>query len=412
MARIDTLNNFLTDVADSIREKKGTTDKISASDFDTEIQSIQSGGGEPEKKYTGSFDREGLKELGYTDEEIDYYNQFVYWDKEDDEKHKITDDEMAISKKTTYSTLSSSRLKVIWLPTIKITASNVNNLFKNFKCLKTIPLIDTSKSTTFSSTFGDCYNLETIPLINTSKATVFSGMFSGCYTLKEIPEIDTSNATNMDSMFYFCTSLKKVPTLNTEKVVSANSMFNYCQSVKDLSNLTFKNLTSANTMFSYCQTLEKLPNVDFSKIKSFYSMFSYCQSIKKIDNLDTKSATTFSYCFSTCRNLEELCELDASNVTSINESLSTCPSLRTFGGFKNIGQAYSTTTNANYTNMTISVYECYALTHQSLMNIINNLYDIKSKGCNIQGLRLGTINMAKLTAEEIAIATDKGWNVY
>lgn len=43
MARIDTLGNFLTDVADSIRTKKGTTDTILASNFDTEIESIETG---------------------------------------------------------------------------------------------------------------------------------------------------------------------------------------------------------------------------------------------------------------------------------------------------------------------------------------------------------------------------------
>ena len=45
MARIDTLGNFLTDVATAIRNKKGTTDTIAASDFDTEIDSIETGGG-------------------------------------------------------------------------------------------------------------------------------------------------------------------------------------------------------------------------------------------------------------------------------------------------------------------------------------------------------------------------------
>ena len=45
MARTDNLNNFLTDVADSIRKKKGTTGLIPASEFDTEIDSIETGGG-------------------------------------------------------------------------------------------------------------------------------------------------------------------------------------------------------------------------------------------------------------------------------------------------------------------------------------------------------------------------------
>ena len=45
MARTNTLGNFLTDVADAIREKKGTTGTIPASNFDTEIASIETGGG-------------------------------------------------------------------------------------------------------------------------------------------------------------------------------------------------------------------------------------------------------------------------------------------------------------------------------------------------------------------------------
>lgn len=45
MARIDNLTNFLTDVADAIRDKKGTSGEISCANFDTEIASISGGGG-------------------------------------------------------------------------------------------------------------------------------------------------------------------------------------------------------------------------------------------------------------------------------------------------------------------------------------------------------------------------------
>lgn len=45
MARTDTLNNFLTDVADAIRSKTETTGKIPASEFDTRIAGITTGGG-------------------------------------------------------------------------------------------------------------------------------------------------------------------------------------------------------------------------------------------------------------------------------------------------------------------------------------------------------------------------------
>ena len=47
MARIDTLSNFLTDVADSIRNKTGGQAPIPAENFDAEIASITTGGGVP-----------------------------------------------------------------------------------------------------------------------------------------------------------------------------------------------------------------------------------------------------------------------------------------------------------------------------------------------------------------------------
>lgn len=43
MARIDTLANFLTDVAEAIRTKEGTTETITASEFDTRISNLSGG---------------------------------------------------------------------------------------------------------------------------------------------------------------------------------------------------------------------------------------------------------------------------------------------------------------------------------------------------------------------------------
>ena len=45
MARIDTLPHFLEDVANSIRSKTQKQDLIAPEDYDTEINSISSGGG-------------------------------------------------------------------------------------------------------------------------------------------------------------------------------------------------------------------------------------------------------------------------------------------------------------------------------------------------------------------------------
>ena len=50
---------------------------------------------------------------------------------------------------------------------------------------------------------------------------------------------------------------------------------------------------------------------------------------------------------------------------------------------------------------------CAKLSHDSLMSIINNLAEVT----NTQKLTLGTTNKTKLTINEIAIATEKGWTV-
>lgn len=43
MAKTNNLTDFLTDVADGIRAKKGTTDKINPQNFRSEIESISTG---------------------------------------------------------------------------------------------------------------------------------------------------------------------------------------------------------------------------------------------------------------------------------------------------------------------------------------------------------------------------------
>jgi hypothetical protein len=49
---------------------------------------------------------------------------------------------------------------------------------------------------------------------------------------------------------------------------------------------------------------------------------------------------------------------------------------------------------------------CTLLSHDSLMSIINNLTTVTGKT-----LDLGATNLAKLTDEEKAIATNKGWTL-
>ena len=147
------------------------------------------------------------------------------------------------------------------------------------------------------------------------------------------------------------------------------------------------------------------------KLTSAMQMFYGGNRLKYVQDFNTSNVTTMYSMFQYCSNLVTVPKLNASKVVSIANMFGNCNNLTNLGGLENLGQAYDPTKSANYSSYTLYLSTSNKLTHDSLMNIINNLYDIKSKGCNPQSLVLGSTNLAKLTAEEIAIATNKGWNV-
>lgn len=70
MARTDTLTNYLTDVATAIKTKKGDNTPIQASNFDTEIANLPSGGGTIEEKDVNFYDYDGKLLYSYTKEDF------------------------------------------------------------------------------------------------------------------------------------------------------------------------------------------------------------------------------------------------------------------------------------------------------------------------------------------------------
>ena len=232
---------------------------------------------------------------------------------------------------------------------------------------------------------------EKIPLLelnpNTGDVINMAGMFGNCENLKTIPLLDTRHVTNMAGMFSFCSNLKTIPKINTAKV------------------------TDMSTMFSVCKNLEEIPLLDTSNVTNMHEMFGNCELLRTIPELNTVSVSSMPSMFINCSSIKDIPLLEASSVTNVWQIFDGCELLENLGGLKNLGQAYSTTMTANDGWYSLVLSKCPLLTHDSLMNVINNLYDIKSKGVKPQTLQLGDTNKAKLTVEEIAIATNKGWNV-
>jgi surface protein len=159
--------------------------------------------------------------------------------------------------------------------------------------------------------------------------------------------------------------------------------------------------------------------LDMSNSTTMAYMFYTCSNLKTIvvDRFNTPKVTTLSYAFVNCSNLTGVPNIDCSKVIIIANAFNSCSALTTLGELENLGKAYTNKTK-NYTNYTLNLSAANKLTHDSLMNVINGLYDLNltykvASGGTLytQTLNLGSTNKAKLTAEEIAIATNKGWTV-
>lgn len=218
---------------------------------------------------------------------------------------------------------------------------------------------DTSKVTSLRSMFGDCTALETV----------------------ECADWDVSKVTDFYALFDACTNLKTIDVSkwNTSSAIIMGWMFNR-------NNLTHLDVSNFNT----------------SKVTYMFAMFSGCKSLTQLDisNFDTSNVLDFGRVFAYFGVCEELniSGLNLSNVTSINNTflgsnfkVIRCDGLRFPDiDMSKIGLHYST-----------------ELTVDSIVGLLNALPQ-SDKGYSFQ---IGSNNIAKLSDEQKAIATDKGWTL-
>ena len=245
MARIDTLGNFLTDVADAIREKGGTSEPIQASDFDTEIANLPSGGG---------LDWTAIGYESMPQSIIDGYNY-------------------------------AKQIQNNW----DATASLRERFYENYQ-LSIMPLVDTSIGGSATDMFNSCRGLISIPLLDFSNVTTLQTTFANCINLDNIPLLNTENVTNFSSTFSGCTNLKTLATLNTEKVTNFSGTFTSCLKLETAPPFNTSNCTRFSTMYSNCMSLKNVPIYNTSKASgsnAFTNMFYNCPLLttQSLDNI-------------------------------------------------------------------------------------------------------------------------------
>ena len=268
--------------------------------------------------------------------------------------------------------------------------------------------------------------------------------FSDCSTLTALPNFDWSstsigapnNSFSISSIFYNCGNLRTIPDTFFSDI--------------PLSDSYTSNILGDN-MFAYCYSLRKLPdlswfdgkNIYLSSSDIYYYMFYQCSSLDEIVDLpvfkasNSPTSSGFENGFYGCYRIKEMTFKTGTDSAPRADSgwksqvidLSQHVGYYAYNAHPILGYNSGITADKEVTddvsyqalkndpdwftgNVAYSRYN-----HNSAVNTINSLPDCAAFGTNTIKF-LGTSGSATdggaistLTAEEIAVATAKGWTV-
>ena len=249
-----------------------------------------------------------------------------------------------------------------------------------------------------------------LTMIDVSNITSFQYLFHRNTNLTHInaSNWDTSNIISLAFAFAGMENIVSVDFAdwNVSNVTNFYAMFDECRKIENI-DVSKWNTSSAKNM-SWMFTRNNLKSLDVSnfntsKVTDMHAMFVGSQSLTRLDvsNFDTSNVLDFGSVFSYWGNVcEEL------NISGLN--LTKCTSMEiTFksSNFKVIRCDGLRLPNIDMSN--IGLHTSTELTVDSIVGLLNALPQ-SDKGYSFQ---IGSGNIAKLSDEQKAIATNKGWTL-
>ena len=303
------------------------------------------------------------------------------------------------------------------------TYMNFKYLFAGYTNLKEVRNIKRVEgANNIKGMFSGCENLVHIDDFATNDITDMSTTFSGCKKLKKTPKIDTSKVTNFSCTLQQC-GVEFIPgswsfdealafewfangsmiediTMYAPLATTLEYAFHNCEKLTAI-NIVVDKAIHLDSLCGCCKEL-KYASIGFgcTSINSSY-LFSECEKLEQFE-IQTNSSTfrVLSYAFFNCRNLKTISgDISLGNFSGcyIGDAFTGCYSLENFDGFY--------FPESNKVVNTYNFSDCPKLTIESMQSIMNRLNNQQAD------LIFNTEAFNKLTPEDIAIATNKGWSV-
>lgn len=228
-------------------------------------------------------------------------------------------------------------------------------------------VLNTSEVTNMRAMFRECSNLITAPMIDTGRATIMTYMFHSCQKLLHVPPMNTRAVTDMGGMFANCRSLTQIPAMDTRAVTNVGQMFNDCDSLIGVPPMNLDLATNVSYMFNGCRNLLEV-NLYLGSAVNAEAMFNGCVRLIDAGLLHMSNVTNAQYMFRNCTELREvrLCDVGCS----------------------------------------IAFRDCSHLSRESIVHLFAHARRVTG-----QSITLHPDCRTRITDEDVAIATGKGWVV-
>lgn len=184
------------------------------------------------------------------------------------------------------------------------------------------------------------------------------------------------------------TSMKAFFDAGGKCAYSKATSFEGCWQFDDTANVKYM-----SQMFQSCLNLKTFPPLNTSNVISMSYMFNGCSKLTTVPQFDTSKVTDMSNMFGGCSFLSIVPQFDVSKVTNMNNMFFNCSSIKAI---------HMININADLK------FSSSNLTREALLEIIGNLV---AQTSGTKTLTMGSKNLAKLTDEDKAIATNKGWTL-